>query len=141
LLSRHYIAGRCLFEFSTPNLQLPHQKGAPSVKAGGIDVGNVKTTDGGKTVPLWVAISQTDVGTPGCLVGETVTKSGATQVPEERAPEACGVETVVLCALVQVPDVRAYEACGGEAVMLCGAIPSPHVAVHDPCGGVGRGDP
>jgi hypothetical protein len=35
-LSRHHIADQCVFEVPTPNLQSPHQKGAPSVKDGGI---------------------------------------------------------------------------------------------------------
>jgi hypothetical protein len=65
-----------------------------------------------------VAISPTDAGPLDCLGGETVTESDATQVPEARATEECGVETVVLCGLVQVPDVRACEACGRETVAL-----------------------
>jgi hypothetical protein len=52
LLSRHYIADRRIFEFSTPNLQHPHQKGAPSVTAGGIDVDDVETMDGESVVAL-----------------------------------------------------------------------------------------
>jgi hypothetical protein len=52
LLSRHYIADRRIFEFSTPNLQHPHQKGASSVTAGGIDVDDVETMDGESVVAL-----------------------------------------------------------------------------------------